>query len=72
MGKIAKPKKVKLIIGAFTKRVELFQKVERALSKKFGEIDFESKKLFFAETDYYEREISNAFIGINARDKKRF
>ncbi len=56
MGKVKEHKPVKLIVGMFTNRTELFQEVLRALEKSFGPIDYESPLLPFDKTDCYEEE----------------
>jgi hypothetical protein len=49
-------KPVKIIVGMFTNRLELFQEALRALQKRFGPADYESPLLPFDKTDYYESE----------------
>lgn len=49
-------KPVKLIVGMFTNRLELFQETLKVLKKRFGPIDYESPLLPFDKTDYYEEE----------------
>lgn len=48
---------VKLIIGLISPDLEEFLKVESALRRYFGEIDFRSQILPFDFTDYYQKEI---------------
>ncbi len=47
---------VKLVIGMFTNRLELFQETLKVLGKRFGLVDYESPLLPFDKTDYYEEE----------------
>lgn len=56
MGTPIKHEKVKLITGLIGKEI-LFDEVKTKLSRKFGEIDFESKILGFTYTDYYNQEM---------------
>jgi len=49
-------KPVKLVVGMFTNRLELFKETLRALKKRFGPVDYESPPLPFNKTDYYEEE----------------
>ncbi|MBA7675265.1 hypothetical protein ES703_83495 [subsurface metagenome] len=49
-------KPVKLVVGVFTNRLELFQEALRVLEKRFGPVDYESPLLPFDKTDYYEEE----------------
>lgn len=57
MGKIKLPERVKLIIGMFSNKVELFKEVKKILEEKFGQVDFESPILPFNKTNYYEKEM---------------
>ncbi len=56
MAEVREHKLVKLVIGMFTNRLELFQEALKALEKRFGPVDYESPLLPFAKTDYYEEE----------------
>ena len=58
MGIPVKHEKVKLIVGLIGKE-NLFHKAKTSLSRKFGEIDFQSKVLDFIYTDYYNREMGS-------------
>ncbi|MDI6704073.1 MAG: DUF4416 family protein [bacterium] len=57
MGEIKIPKRVKLIIGMISGDEELFWEAKERLSKRFGEVDFESTILPFSHTSYYEKEM---------------
>ena len=48
------PPKAKLFIGLLFNTEELLSAAERILFKKFGEIDFRSGYIPFANTDYYD------------------
>lgn len=48
---------VKLIIGLIYKDEAVFIKVRNKLKRKFGTIDFESDKIDFNYTDYYQTEM---------------
>ncbi|MCP4649002.1 MAG: DUF4416 family protein [PVC group bacterium] len=56
MGFPVKHEKVKLIIGLIGKK-DLFDSIQKILTKKFGLIDFESDPLEFNFTNYYESEM---------------
>jgi len=56
MGIPTKHEPVKLIIGLIA-REDLFDKIEKILSRKFGTVDFKSEILDFKFTDYYEQEM---------------
>ncbi|MFC1753447.1 DUF4416 family protein [Thermoproteota archaeon] len=56
MGEIIQQQPVKLIVSIFTKKRDLFRKIEGVFSKKFGPIDYRSPILDFDQTDYYEIE----------------
>lgn len=56
MGRIRKHPPVKLIIGFIFKEVSTLKKGADFLKKLFGRIDFESRIIDFALTDYYEEE----------------
>ncbi len=57
MGSIVKILPVRLIIGMIFADSDLCIEAEKALKRKFGEIDFESKIMNFNHTDYYEKEM---------------
>ena len=57
MSKIKQPEPVKLIIGMFSNKIELFEEVKKILEKKYSQIDFVSGILPFSKTDYYEKEM---------------
>jgi len=58
LGKIRKYSSlVKLIIGLIYKDEAVFIKVRNKLKRKFGTIDFESDKIDFNYTDYYQTEM---------------
>lgn len=57
MGKIRKYNPVKLIIGFIYKDEAVFIKARNKLARKFGKIDFESARIDFNYTDYYEAEM---------------
>ncbi len=57
MGNIKEHPLVKLITGMITANVELFDLVQRKLSERFGDIDFESSVIPFDYTNYYEAEM---------------
>ena len=67
MGKVCKQPLVKLVAGFIGSDEELFARAEKALSSRFGEIDFHSAVLPFGFTDYYEeelgRDLRRKFIG---------
>jgi len=69
MGKIKKHPTVKLIIGLIFKEEQLAEKAKKALSRRFGRIDFQSPILNFKYTDYYEKEFGSGlkrqFISFN-------
>jgi hypothetical protein len=56
MGKITEPRPVKLIVGLFTGNMDLLPSARVALVERFGEIDYESERLPFHHTHYYEAE----------------
>ena len=56
MSEAKEHKPVKLIVGMFTNRLELFQETLKVLKKRFGPVDCESPLLPFDKTDYYEEE----------------
>jgi len=56
VGEAREHKPVKLVIGMFTNRIELFPEALKGLEKRFGPVDYESPLLPFNKTDYYEEE----------------
>ena len=57
MGKTKRPLPVKLVVGMISARVDFFQQAQEKLSQEFGIVDFESKIIPFAHTDYYTEEM---------------
>jgi hypothetical protein len=57
MGSTRRPGKVTLIVGLIASDVDIFPKVEKLLTRRFGRIDFESSILDFTHTDYYTPEM---------------
>lgn len=57
MGKIIKPKPVKLIVGFITADLEILKQAEESLVDRFGEVDYASNIFAFDKTDYYEEEM---------------
>lgn len=57
MGKTEKAEPAKLIIGMFSNKTNLFEKVKKILEEKFGPVDFVSEVLPFNKTNYYEKEM---------------
>ncbi len=57
MGKINKVLPVKLISGIIAGDTKNFAAVEKALSKRFGPIDYKSPIYDFNQTDYYQKEM---------------
>ena len=57
MGRVKCPLPVKLVVGMISAKVELFQQAQEKLSQEFGIVDFESKIIPFAHTDYYAEEM---------------
>lgn len=62
MSEIHKHPLVKLIVGLISADEELFISAEKALVKKFGKIDFQSKTIPFNFTDYYESEFGKNLL----------
>ena len=60
MGIPKKHPKVKLFFGFISSEEELFLKIEKLLSKRFGSPDFSSKILPFNHTDYYDKELGKS------------
>lgn len=56
MGKAVKYPPVKLIAGFIFRDDNAYNKAKTILVKRFGAIDFESPKIPFVYTDYYEKE----------------
>ncbi|MDP2938893.1 MAG: DUF4416 family protein [Candidatus Omnitrophota bacterium] len=69
MGKIQEEIPVKLIVGFIFSKQEILKKSFRSLIKKFGKIDFESERLIFNYSTYYEKEfgedLKRKFISFN-------
>lgn len=59
MGEIKKPLPEKLVIAHIYKEEEIYIKAKDILQNKFGPIDFESDKIKFIYTDYYNDEIGS-------------
>lgn len=59
MSILKKPKKVKLVIAFFSNDIELLNKIESRLKKKYGKIDYKTSDFDFKETDYYNEEMGN-------------
>lgn len=57
MGKIRKVSPVKLITGIIFKDEDLRIEAEKALRRRFGQLDFESEIMNFDYTDHYEQEM---------------
>lgn len=57
MGKIKLPQPVKLVVGFIFSEEEIFIQTKKRFVEKYGEIDFESRSLFFKYTDYYRKEM---------------
>ena len=57
MGSIRKPHSVKLIVGFIYKDRSILAKSESILKYHYGPLDFQSKILPFAHTDYYQEEL---------------
>lgn len=56
MGKIKKTAPVKLFCSFFYRDAQALQKAKEMCGELFGGVDFESQKLSFSHTDYYEKE----------------
>jgi len=67
LGEIKNPPPEKLIIAFIYKEDEIYEKAKNILLHKFGPADFESQKIRFIWTDYYNKEIGQdlfrRFIG---------
>lgn len=59
MGKIKKPRPVKLLVGMISAGQELFDLAQHKLKERFGRIDFFSQILPFTTTDYYCQEMGS-------------
>jgi hypothetical protein len=55
------PPKAKLFIGILTNSDEFYLPAEKALIKKFGEIDYKTTRIRFTHTDYYSSMGPNLF-----------
>jgi hypothetical protein len=62
MGKVSKPLPVKLVIGFIFSDDSSFLKAIQALTRAFGDMDFQSERIPFAFTDYYEKELGKNLI----------
>ncbi len=62
MGRIAKILPPKLIMGMIFQDKDICIKAEKALRRKFGRIDFESKMMNFNHTRYYEKEMGENLL----------
>ena len=62
MGLIRRASPVKLIIAMLTKKIDLFNKAEKILATKFGEIDHRSGLIDFDVTDYYRGEMGDRLL----------
>lgn len=56
------PLPVKFIIGFIYPREEIYIKTKNILSRKFGNIDFETESFPFNYTDYYEQEMGKGLL----------
>ncbi len=56
MGKIKKAAPLKLFCSFFYRDAQAFQKAKEMCGELFGGVDFESQKLSFSHTEYYEKE----------------
>ena len=69
MSKPAQVKPVKLVIGFIFHNEPAFKKTEEILKKKFGRIDFKSRRMPFDLTNYYDSEfgpnLSRIFISFH-------
>ena len=59
MGKITKPRPVKLISGVIASDAAIFESSEKVLQKVFGHIDYMSQIIDFDFTHYYKKEMGN-------------
>ncbi len=59
MGKAAKPRSVKLVIGMLAKNQKLFDTAEEFFIKEFGVMDYESPVIPFHYTNYYKKEMGS-------------
>jgi len=62
MGKIKKHNSVKLVFGFIFKEEAVFNKAKIILERQFGKIDFQSQRLTFNHTDYYEKEFGKNLL----------
>jgi len=60
MGKIYKHPDVKLMAGFIFNDENAQRNLQRAISRKFGKVDFESDIMDFSQTDYYRGEMGPA------------
>ncbi|MBP7217105.1 MAG: DUF4416 family protein [Candidatus Omnitrophica bacterium] len=59
MGAIRNSPSVKLIIAFIFQDTKIFEAAQRILVKRFGPLDFESERISFTYTDYYEAEMGS-------------
>lgn len=59
MGKITKPKLVRLVIGLLSENAELAKQVSDVLEKKYGSLDACLEPFKFEWTNYYEDELGS-------------
>ncbi len=62
MGEIKEVKEEKLVMGFIYKEDDIYLKAKEKLIEKFGNIDFESNKISFIHTDYYNKEIGENLL----------
>jgi hypothetical protein len=62
LGEIKKPLPEKLVIAYIYKEEGVYVKAKEILQNKFGTIDFESERIKFNYTDYYNNEIGSDLI----------
>ncbi|MCX8094485.1 MAG: DUF4416 family protein, partial [Candidatus Goldbacteria bacterium] len=62
MGEIKKPLPEKLVVAFIYKEEEIYVRAKEMLQEKFDSVDFESEKLSFTYTDYYNKEIGDNLI----------
>ncbi|MDY6933635.1 MAG: DUF4416 family protein [Spirochaetota bacterium] len=61
MAKPVIPIKAKLFIGVIANSDDVLNQAERIIEKKFGKIDYKTKKIPFSHTEYYSYMGSNLF-----------
>jgi hypothetical protein len=57
MGEVREPQPVKFFVGILTAMTPALTELRGSLEEQFGSVDYESKLLEFAYTDYYEPEM---------------